>query len=315
MSAAGKLKLELQLVARLNTQEDASSYYPPRARWYSRFFVPWFAVQRALHLGRIRLPSGLSTVQFFLSLILPGYAFFANDRRVLGWAFVAVYLYATLLFIAALGYLIGNVGYGLIIAAHASSIIFLEGHWLRERCQFGSRLALAVVTLLVVWLAIYAPLVGFAERHWIVPLRVRDKVVIVQRRVLMQAIKRGDFVVYSMREGGAGDAHRGGGAVRVQAGFGWGPVLAVARDRVEFSTNSFAVNGVARPLRPHMPMSGDLVVPEKHWFVWPELDINQNGNTSEATISAMMLQMAVVPEAQFVGKPFKRWFGRRQVLS
>lgn len=290
-------------------------YYPQRARWYSRIFYPWFALRRALRLERIHLPSGLSTVQFFLSLVVPGYAFFANGRRILGWAFLAVYFNAILLFIAALGYLVGNVGYGLIISAHASSIIFLEGHWLREGSRFGYRLALAVVTLLVVWLAVYAPMVGFVERHWLMPLRVRDHVVVVQRLVSTQAIKRGDFVMYSMRSSGAGDAHGEGGAVRVQAGFGWGPVLAVAGDRVEFSTNSFSVNGVSRPLRPHMPTSGELVVPEKHWFVWPEVGIYQNGNTSEATISTMMFQLAVVPENQFVGKPFNRWFGRRQILS
>jgi hypothetical protein len=64
-----------------------------------------------------------------------------------------------------------------------------------------------------------------------------------------------------------------------------------------------------------MPVSGNTVVPENNWFIWPDLAITGgHGNVPESTISQTMLQMANVPQSQFVGKPFKRWFGRRQVL-
>ena len=95
-----KLELQLQRMSRLNSEPVQSDYYPQRARWYSRAFYPWFALRRGLHMESIRLPSRLSMAQFVLSLIVPGYAFFANGRRVLGWAFLAVYFNATLLFIA-----------------------------------------------------------------------------------------------------------------------------------------------------------------------------------------------------------------------
>jgi hypothetical protein len=120
--------------------------------------------------------------------------------------------------------------------------------------------------------------------------------------------------MYSLERGASGDAH-GGGAVWVEAGFGWGPVLAVAGDRVAFSTNSFSVNGLAQPLRAHMPTSGDFVVTEKHWFVWPEIDMYGHGNVGEGVIAGAMLNMATVSEKQFIGKPFKRWFWRRQILQ
>jgi len=55
-------------------------------------------------------------------------------------------------------------------------------------------------------------------------------------------------------------------------------------------------------------------VPENHWFIWPNLAITGNLNVGEASISSVMLQMASVPETQFVGKPFKRWFWREQIL-
>jgi hypothetical protein len=120
--------------------------------------------------------------------------------------------------------------------------------------------------------------------------------------------------VYSLAGSASGDAH-GGGAVQVESGFGYGPVLATAGDRVEFSTNSFSVNGVTRPLLRYMPTAGEVVVPEKHWFVWPELAISINRNVGDAAISDVMLKLAVVPESRFIGRPFKHWFGRRQPFS
>jgi len=80
-------------VARPNIEEEPSEYYPPRARWYGRVFSPWFKLQRLLHLERIHLPAGFTLQQLILSLLLPGYAFFANGRLTLGWSFMGVYFF------------------------------------------------------------------------------------------------------------------------------------------------------------------------------------------------------------------------------
>ena len=295
-----------------NIESVHPEYYPPRARWYGRLFHPWLKLRRELHLGRIRLPAAFSFSEFVLSLVLPGYVFFLKGRRHLGWAFFGVYCFAVMLFVVAFGYQLGSVGFGLMISAHASSIIFLEGCWLREDCRFGLRLVLAGVTLLAVWQVGYSPLLGLAQRC-IMPLSVRGNVVIMQRASAPRGIKCGDWVMYSLQSHSLGAAHREGGAVWIQAGLGLGPVLALAGDRVEFSEKTFTVNGVAKPSRPHMPTSGGLVVPEKHWFVWPEFDISGRGNVSEANLSAIMLQMSTVPEVEYIGKPFKHWFFRRQI--
>ncbi len=299
-------------MARPNIESVHPEYYPPRARWYRRFFDPWSKLRREFHLGRIRLPAAFSFSEFVLSLLLPGYVFFLKGRRHLGWAFLGVYCLAAMIFVIAFGYQLGSFGFGLMISAHASSIIFLEGCWLREDCRFGLRLVLAVVTLLAVWQACYSPLLGLAQRC-VMPLSVRGNVVIMQRLSAPRNVKCGDWVMYSLQSHSLGDAHREGGAVWIQAGLGLGPVLALAGDRVEFSEHAFTVNGVAKPRRPHMPASGGLVVPEKHWFVWPEFDISGHGNASEANLSAIMLQMSTVSEVEYIGKPFKHWFWRRQI--
>ncbi len=265
------------------------------------------------HLDRIHLPNRLTLRQFVLSIIVPGFAFFTNRRHILGWSFVTGYCVAAIIFVVALGYRVGSLAYGVMIGAHATSIIFLEGYWLRERSQFRTRLVLAGLTLLVVWLGMYAPLVRFVEDHFFMPLRVRSNVVVVRRTTAPGTIQRGDMAAFRLDEENVGDGHRGG-AVWVRGGYGCGPVLALGGDRVEFSTNSFSVNGTMRKPFPHMPTDGILVVPEKHWFIWPEFDITMRGNVGEAAISSTMMQLAVVPQERFAGTAFKRWFGRRQNL-
>ena len=92
LSAGNKLKLELQLVARLNTKAAKSEYYPPRARWYSPLFRPWFKLRRGLHMEKIRRPRTVDLGQIILSLLLPGFSLFVNGRKIVGAVFVAIYL-------------------------------------------------------------------------------------------------------------------------------------------------------------------------------------------------------------------------------
>lgn len=251
-------------------------------------------------------------MRFLLSLAIPGYAFFANDRRALGWCFLGGYCGSAVLFVVALGYQIGNLSFGLMISAHAASIIFLESLWLRDAIRFRFRIVVAALTLLVLWLGLYGPAVNFLQRNCITPVRIRNQVVILQHLDSPRSLSRGDWIMYSIHRDHSGDAHNGG-AVWIRAGYGWGAILAVAGDAVVFTNKTFSVNGKPQRSLPHMPVSGEVLVPEKHWFIWPDLDV-ANNNVSEATMSAMMLELAMVPETQFAGKPFKHWFGRRQHL-
>ena len=65
------------------------------------------------------------------------------------------------------------------------------------------------------------------------PLRVRGQVVIVQRGNSTYSARHGDWVMYSLEGGVYGHVHEGA-ALQVESGFGYGPVLAAAGDRVEF---------------------------------------------------------------------------------
>jgi hypothetical protein len=313
LSTAGKLKLELQLVARLNIQEEASPYYPPRARWYSHLLFFCGTIRRRLALDRILLPREMALVGLVGSFLVPGLAVYIRGPRLWGRAALVSCGLLLLSFIVWFGHPAGNFALGLLLSIHISGFVYYCSPLLLE-ASFSSRLLFTLLTMMVLGLLIYLPIRNVILQHWLIPLRVRDNVVIVHRLGSPHDIKRGDWVMYSQNNGETGDAHRGG-AVWVQSGFGCGPVLAVGGDRVEFSTNAFRVNGEARPLLPHMPNSGTLTVPEKHWFIWPDFDIYEHGNVNEANVSAIMLQMATVSQKQFIGKPFKRWLWRRQILS
>ncbi len=269
------------------------------------------ALRRALHLESLRLLAGLSISQLLRGVLVPGCGFLVGGRRMLGWACVGTYALAAVVFVVALGYRSGSVAYGILIALHATSIVFLEGHWLRD-ARFRLRLTLAVATLLAVWLLMYSPLMHFVERNWVRPVRIHNQVVLIKPHSPGWTPQHGDWLMYDLERGANNWFHRDGG-IYVREGFGWGPVLAKAGDRVAFSTNAITINGTKLPRRSIMPTSGELVVPEKHWFVWPEMDIRGAGNRLGA--DAIMVRLAIVSESQFVGTPFKRWLWRRQKLS
>lgn len=284
-----------------------SPYYPSRASWFSPLLRVGHAARRVMWIDRIHFPDGISLRAFLLSLLLPGYAFIARRERLIGRVIMGCYAFLALVFFVWLGSPFANIGFGLMLSLHVSSIIFLLNPWLAE-ARFPFRIASGLVLLLLVGGGFYTPIREQLETKWLLPLRVNERVVIVQTFTAVQSIKRGDWVAYSM------DAKRDPGLYS-QEGLGLRPVLAVAGDRIRFTPAVIEVNGIATPRLPHMPTTGELVVPEKNWFLWPELAISNGGNVAENTISAAMLKLAMVSETQFIGKPFKRWFWRRQKFS
>lgn len=283
-----------------------SSYYPPRARWYSPAFHLRDALRRRLCLDRIHLPAGISARGFIGGLLLPGVAFYARGERLIGRVVLFGCAALAVSFFVWLGYPVANLAFGLLLSAHVSSILFLFSPWLsgtRFRFQFMFGLAL----LAVVGGCIYAPVRNQIQENYLMPLRVRGRVVVVQTFSSANSVKKGDWIAYTLSGTGVP-------GVRVQEGLGLGPVLAVAGEHIRFAPRTFEVNGVSRSSLPHMPTTGELVVPKNNWFLWPELAINNRGNAVEAGISTTMFQLAIVSEDQFVGRPFKRWFWRKQLI-
>jgi len=217
-----------------------------------------------------------------------------------------------LIFIVFLGFTAGNLAFGLLISLHCSGFVYGCSPLLAGE-PFPRRLSFTFLSLLAIGMTLYLPARHLVQQYCLTPLRMHDQVIVVERLVSARNVQRGDWIAYDLSDQSTGDPHHGG-AVWVREGMSLGPVLAVAGDVVAFSAGSYSVNGVARNSLPHMPATGGFTVPEKHWFIWPNLDISGHGYVGEASISAALVQLADVGETQYFGKPFHRWFGRKQIL-
>ncbi len=282
-----------------------SPYYPPRAHWYGRVGVAGSWLRRSLALDRARAPGGISWLALLGSLLVPGLAMYIRGPRLYGRAALGACATLLLVFIAELGRPLANIAFGLLLAVHATGLNYLLAPWLGT-LRFRSRVLFSMGLLVALGALLYAPAQNFVAARGFTPLRMNNRIVVVRAVTNPSTLRRGDWIAYTIAEGGD---H--GGYIR--AGYGFGPVLAVGGDRVRFTSNAVEINGWPRPRLPHMPESGELVVPGNCWFTWPELDITGHGGVAEATLSQTLLSMATINESQLVGKPFRRWFWHRQL--
>ncbi len=283
----------------------SSSYYPPRARWYSPLLLLAGEVRRRLALDRLRLPTGVPFYRALASLLVPGLGFYLRGPRLWGKAAMGFAALMALVFIVGLGYPIGNVAFGLLISTHVSSVLYVFEPWLAGE-RFRTRLLFSFVLLVLLGALVYLPGRNLIQERWLMPLQVKGRVVVVHRVANAATLSRGAWIAYTIA-GGSGQG------LYAREGFGLGPVLALPGDQVRFTKSALEVNGVPQPRLEYMPEVGEWVVPQKHWFVWPEVAITRYGNAPAGAISATVVQMGTITEYQVVGRPFKRWFWRRQL--
>ena len=287
----------------------ASPYYPPRARWYSGVFIFGNLIRRAIAMDRVPLPREVTLGGLIGSFLIPGLGFYLRGPRLWGKMAFAACALLFLGFIVWLGYSLGNIAFGLALSIHVTGFVYYCSPLLAD-VEFASRLLFTIGILIAIGVIVYTPIRSIVQKRWLIPLRMDGQVCVVQALTTANTVSRGDWVAYRL-SGYVISVH--GNRWGEHSGIGFGPVLAVAGDRVEFGTNTFSVNGNPRGSRPYMPGSGSIIVPENHWFIWPDFDISGHG-VGDAAISAAMLERADVSQNQFVGKPLKRWFWRQQPL-
>jgi len=250
------------------------------------------------------LPAARTLVKTCLGLVVPGLSFHFAGHRLLAKCVGAGCGVAVLVFLVWLGFPAANWTFMLIISAHVASVSQQIQPLMQTR-RLATQIILGMVLFAAMSLLIYLPARNWFYEHAAMPLQTRGNVIVLDPRVGPDAIKCGDNVAYRI-EGGYANG------VVVRAGYGYGPVLAVPGDRVAFTANNCRVNGAPKPRLAHMPEAGELVVPEKCWFIWPDLDIYVHG-VSEETVAQGMLKVALVDQNDFVGQLFKRWFFRKQI--
>lgn len=286
-----------------------SPYYPPRARWYAPVFRLTDSARRRLAMDHIRLPSEITWRGLTFSFLIPGMGFYLRDPRMYGRLALAACGFLILVFIAWLGFPLANLAFGLLMSIHVGGFVYycspaLNGWRLRNRMLF------TVLVLMSAGFFFYGSLRDIIQSHFLMPLRAQGRVILVNKLAPVENVHRGDLIAYHIspfRE------IEGDVRIHLHSGIGFGPVLAVAGDTVEFSPKGFRVNGVLHAARPDMPSSGSFVVAPKRWFIWPSESLSGHGYQNGLT--SLMLKLANVSEDQYAGEPFKRWFWRNQILQ
>ncbi len=285
----------------------ASPYYPPRARWYSSLWQLWYPLKRRLYLDRFHKTGQHEIGRVLLGMVLPGWGLLWSKRPILGVILGTTYCLSAAVFLIWVGYPISNFALTVMISIHAGSILRVEKSvGLRKRTLYSVLVFLAVAE------CVYVPLRNQIERHWFTPLRVRDRVVVVQTGTKHMNIHRGDWVAYGI--GGLEDVHVHWEGVLVRGGCMLGRVMAVAGDEITFTSHGVLINGKSQPLLANMPTKGTVHVEQKCWFIWPEMSINIEGNVGAGIIEQAMMRLAKVPETNCVGVPYRRWFWQQQTL-
>ena len=217
---------------------------------------------------------------------------------------MALHAVGVALFVALIGHRAANLIFGLLIAIHAGGVLwFLRAA--TDPPPLWTKLAMSGCVVALLGLALYWPGLRFAEQNLFVPLRTAEGVIVINCRSSPESVRAGDLVAYAVPEQNLL-------RMRIAGGFGLERVLARAGDTVEFTATAVLVNGQPHPKQPGMPPDGSAIVPANHWFIWPEFDIRQNGVASVKMMELVAWQYAFVPFSDFVGRPFRHWFGRRQ---
>ncbi len=282
-----------------------SPYYPPRARWFAPLFYTFAHLGRRMALDRIHLPYGTSFLGLVAAFVVPGFGFYVRGPGRYGLAVISACGLLFLISISELGRTAGNIAFGLLLSVHATGFGLLFQPWL-VGVAFRTRALFSLALLGVLALLLYLPARNYVQAHWFTPMQHGDRIAIVRKYATMPPLQRGETIAYSLEGSPNHQAY-------VAAGFGLSPVLGLPGDYLRFTPNGLEINGVAGPSLAYLPQSGELVVPEKHWFVWPEFDIGGHGNLGNGAVSSTILGMATITEAQFIGKSFKWWFWHRQV--
>ncbi|HEX5400529.1 MAG TPA: hypothetical protein VFY06_15890 [Verrucomicrobiae bacterium] len=287
-----------------------SPYYPPRARWYGGIFRLAAAVRHGMALDRIRLPRDVTWRGLAAGFLVPGLAVWLRGPRIWGRAAMATAVLLFSIFIVWLGYPAANLAFGLMISLHATGFVYYCSPVLNE-WPFHRRIFFTVAALLGIGLLVYSPLRGAVQNHYLMPVRIKGHVIVVQKFTSVAQIHRGDWVAYFLS--GHLFTNHGYEETRDRNGMGLGPVLALPGDHVIFSGQTFSVNGIRHPALPYMPAGGNLVVPEKHWFIWPSYTISGRGDSIR--ITELMMDAATVDQDQYAGKPVAHWFWRKQIMQ
>src|SRR5579859_3628218 len=194
-----------------------SSFYPPRARWYSPCLALGAGLRRRLGLVHIHLPPESSIGGVLAAALVPGAGFYVRGPRFWGKIAMAFSGALFVLMVAWLGYPVATLAFGLLLAIHVSALTFLFEPMLPA--HFRARLLFAGGVLVLLAASLYLPARHLIQDQLFLPLRFKDRVIVIHRGKIPGDLQRGEVMAYSFE---SITEHQ----LIVRGGFGLGPVLA-----------------------------------------------------------------------------------------
>ncbi len=295
---------------------SSSAFYPPRAS-------SWWLLRTGAALwdrGTVRLRrtfdgrpgrgSRISSSDWLLSLLIPGYAYAIYGRRLLASLILASWCGGLLIFLIFLGHpLLSGWGLGILASAHSSGQGFLVTQdWdpESEPMTLGDRIGLPLAFWFGCLVLIYWPSGQLFQTHVARPIFWEGRLLILQAWTRPESLRRGEHVGVRIKA-------RYEGPVRIREGISFGPVLGLPGDRLEFTPETNRANGqiLARP--PGLLTEGNVEVPANTWYVWPALTARVQ-NVELNDVNQVYRDMAFVARENLLGRPFAHWFFRPQPL-
>jgi hypothetical protein len=284
-----------------------SAYYPPRAGRLGRFRSTARTLLRRIPFDafeRLRLPRGFSFRKFSLALALPGYVFLVVRQVRAGQILMGAYALLFLVAVVWIGSGAAALAFGLLVALHGASWARLIEVWL-PGAGWKQRLLLTLCATLLVATLCYRPAQRFIQHHWVAPLRLGNQTLLVNP-ARPPSLRPGVAAVIRVEPDGAA-------GLMVLRGFVVAEILGQPGDRIQFADGWYRVNDLIRPALTHMPIQGEWIVPENHWFIWPFSSMGIQGRVAEAdpaAVQTVLRRLALVPWSSVAGRPLRWWFWR-----
>jgi hypothetical protein len=227
------------------------------------------------------MPEEITFRELAGGFLVPGLAVYLRGPRHWGRAAMSGCALLLLIFVVWLGYSTANFAFGLMLSIHTTGLVYYCSPWLVGEPLRG-RVLFTIGTMLLLGLCFYMPLRSVVQNHWLMPLRVGGRVMVISVRSSPDTLKRGDWAAFRCSPFGDDET-----------GFVLGPVLGLGGDRVD-----------------------SLEVPENRWLLRAEFAKHYlHGPFGViSTPGGVVQQMVIVSRGDFIGRPFNRWFFRKQVL-
>ena len=104
--------------------DEASPFYPPRARWFTGYHYFGSLIRRRLALDRLRMRPESKLTQLVAGFLVPGLAVYFRGPRLWGQFALSACALLLAVYLVWLGQPLANLAFGLLLSTHATGFVY-----------------------------------------------------------------------------------------------------------------------------------------------------------------------------------------------